>query len=144
VSDNEEQVANLLARSGALLAVRRYHEAEEYARQAVALAPQNARAHRALSRAQAGLGQYTEAARSAEEAIHLAPNSPDGFRLRALALSRIATKEHGLERDRLAHEAAASAREGIRLAPRDPNGYLRLAEALRLTRNLAGVSWLSL
>jgi tetratricopeptide (TPR) repeat protein len=82
------------------------------------------------------LGQYTEAARSAEEAIHLAPNSPDGFRLRALALSRIATKEHGLERDRLAHEGAASAREGIRLAPRDPNGYLRLAEALRLTRNL--------
>ncbi len=136
MTDNDEQVANLLARADALRAVRRYHEAEEHARQAVALAPQSASAHRALSRAQVGLGQYTEAARSAEEAIHLAPNSPDGFRLRALALSRTATKEHGSERNRLAHEAETSAREGIRLAPRDPNGYLRLAEALRLIRNL--------
>ena len=55
------------------------------------------------------IGPYTEAARSAEEAIHLAPNSPDGFRLRALALSRTATKEHGSERNRLAHEAETSA-----------------------------------
>ena len=130
MTDNDEQVANLLARADALRAVRRYHEAEEHARQA-GTRPQSASAHRALSRAQVGLGQYTEAARSAEEATHLAPNSPDGFRLRALALSRTATKEHGSERNRLADEAETSAREGIRLAPRDPNGYLRLAEALR-------------
>ena len=135
-AENEERVASLLAEADALMAIRRFKEAEERARQATALAPQESNTFCTWSRREYGLGQYADAAHTAEEAIRLAPGSPVGFRLRAAAISSLAAQNYGPERSRLGYEAVASACEAVYLAPRDPNGYLRLAEALRLTREL--------
>jgi tetratricopeptide (TPR) repeat protein len=135
VSDNADQVALLLSQAHALMQVRRYKDAEERARQAAALAPQDVDALCALSRAQCGLEQYADAARTAEEAIRVAPGEPSCFQLRAIALSRLASEHHGAGRTRFAYQAAESARESVRLAPSDPNGYLRVADALRMTQD---------
>jgi Tfp pilus assembly protein PilF len=133
MSEMEDEIGRLLARSESLYAIQRYGAAAELASEAARRDPSDPRPYWAWARALSGDSQFAEAARMADVSIRLAPQVALGFRLRANALSSLARGLPKGERGQLGAEATASAREAVRLAPYDPNPYLALASALTIT-----------
>jgi tetratricopeptide (TPR) repeat protein len=109
-----------LARADALMELRRYPEAAEAARRALAIDPQNALAARLIASAEFGAGHHREALKAAAAAIALEPDEEQAHRIASLACLALEDNE------RAKHEA----REAVRLAPNSPGAHMALARAL--------------
>jgi tetratricopeptide (TPR) repeat protein len=99
--------ASHLKRAELLLDHGRYELAEQEARGALALAPDNADAHAILARCLERRNQFDEAEQAARQAIHLAPDESRGYFTLSCVLMRRPPYE----------EALQAIQEAIRLAP---------------------------
>jgi tetratricopeptide (TPR) repeat protein len=132
MADSSDPVDALMAEASALIEVKRFPEAIERARDALAIAPNDPRPFCEWSRALSGQGKYAEAAERADEAIGLYPQSARGFRLKTAALGSLARQGTKRDRPRIGEESVTAAREALRLTPNDPAALVGLAQALTL------------
>jgi predicted Zn-dependent protease len=128
VARGDTAAINHATQAGVLYGMRRYGEAADHARAALAAEPGNSGLHALLATCLSGLGRNVEAERAAADAIRLAPNEPDGYKVMAAVL--------------LAGDQPARAERAIvpalRLAATDPDGFALLANACGRQRDWRG------
>jgi tetratricopeptide (TPR) repeat protein len=111
----------LLARAEAALALRRWAEAERFARDALAAEPEAEQGHALLSSALTAQGRHDEGIATAEKGLAANPASEWLHRVRSLALFKAGRYS----------DALLAANEAVRLQPFNGSGYALQALALQ-------------
>lgn len=121
---SDDGVARALRVGERWLSVRRYDEALDAARRALAVEPANGAALALASQALIGLDRYPEAAQAARLTIASRPEWANGYRLLSIALRQTP----GFKQGHGTAEGLSAATEAVRLAPAVPLYHANLAE----------------